>query len=784
MNKFTIILWLFFINLTICSAQSIVVTGTVYTDSADIQSYFIDIKGKANQSNTLTVSEPSFLIRMEQKEMPCHLIIRKEGYRMTEVVLTEAENDSIELGKIRLYPTTNTLNEVVVATARPTMTIRKGIIKVRIEGTPLETMGNLTDMMEYVPGMMRKGDKLEVLGRGKPLYLLNGIEIKDEQTLASLKSEQIQSIEIIKHPSAAYPSGTKAVVNIKTRNVLKDELSVTVGSTTTIKRKFSEYPSAFISYSKKKWLFNLSYDYGQFKNLNKETYYRDIYADNRERTFRAEWQREDLLSEKSHSLRYAMEYRPTEKQLFGVSYLFGHNDEDNPISGLNVENRPTSVTIKDILENGEKERNRQSVNLYWTGQISESSSIQVIQDIYLNSNDKRMDVTETNIENGSTLHTLSDENYRSDIYTSNIKYENEDLASLNCTFGVRYDYFKTKMETGIHEVLKGENISYNRSTSTENIYSAYGEIAKEWDKTMLSVGVRYEYLQRSIDNTADVSAEAEATEQAQHGIYPELNVEYSPNDDWTLSLYYETGLSNPQLSMLNSGTIYSDSLTYKKGNIDIKPTRTHSVALEAEWKMLNVGVSYDYTHNEIITAYTQLNSESDIIYNSPVNIKDVNELGLSLGLYKKWNRFNGGANVYVGFPYSKITYLGEEKIMDMPYSSGNVQLSYEVGPKLNFYTKFSYQSSNESVTTIQKNLNKWDVGLTGKAGNLSYTLSFTDLLHRAHYNNCYEIYHNVKDGTFGTNDMRGLYLSLSYKIFSKQIKTNNKTSNNNILNRL
>lgn len=773
----------FLIGITVCRAQGINVSGIIVSDSTEVNTYYIDVVYGNNPANTHKMDCPSFQLKIEKNAFPCNLHIRKEGFRILEIALTETENDSIDLGMLRLEPLTQTLDEVVVTSKQPTVSYNKGVMSVKIDGTSLESMGKLMEMLEYVPGMIRKGNGVEVLGRGAPIYLLNGVEIRNTHFLSTLDAGQISKIEIIKHPSSEYPSGTKAVVNIVTKKTLKDNISVSVGSATVFRRKTSEFPIAFVSYKKGNWLMNLSYEYTYWKNLNKETYYRDIYS--LARTFHAEWQREDYSLDKGHKLSYSVEFTPSDKHKFGLMYLFSHDDENEPITGQNVESSTNkAIVVKDVIENKKKKDNKHLMNIYWNGKLNEKSSLQFIQDISLVSKDGIEDVTETSLKTKSELHNITDSKYRSDVYTSNLKYKNEDLASLDCSFGLRYDYFKTEMETVSNDIAKALERSYCNSVSTENIYSAYGELSREWDKFDISAGIRYEYLKRSISNASEIGAKPVFVDDSNKGFFPHLSMEYRPNDDWSLSFNYDTDISYPQLAMLNSGVIYKDSLTYETGDINIKPSQTHSLSFDVNWNAFSISASYDYTKNEIITAYTQIDSESDVVCSNPVNLKSVSEFGITFGFNKNWNKLNANVNVYEGFPNSRITYLGNEIKVNKAFSNGNARLAYNMSSKLSIYTQFMYQSYRESDVSVQMCLNKWDIGITGNLGKLKYRLSFEDILHRAHFNNCYDRYLNVKDGTLGTNDMRGVTLSLTYKLFSKEAKTENEVSNTNILNRL
>lgn len=770
-------------GITICRAQSINVSGVVVSDSTEIKTYYIDVIHGNNPTNTHEFGNSSFQFKIEKNAFPCNVHIRKEGFRTLEIALTETDNDSIDLGMLRLEPLSQSLDEVVITSKQPTVTYSKGIMNVKIEGTSLESMGRLMEMLEYVPGMIRKNNGVEVLGRGAPIYLLNGVEMQNTQFLSTLDAGQISKIEIIKHPSSEYPSGTKAVVNIVTKKTLKDNISVRVGSLALFRRKTGVFPIAFVSYKKGKWLMNLSYEYTYWKNLNKETYYRDVLSPSR--TFHAEWQRYDYSLNKMHDLNCSVEFEPSDKHKFGLMYHFSRDNENEPITGQNVESSSDKApVVKDVIENGENKKNKHLVNLNWKGKLNDNSSLQFVQDISLVSRDGTDDVTETNVKTKSELHNITDSKYRSDIYTSNLKYVNKDLASMNCSLGLRYDYFKTKMETVSNDIAKALERNYCNSVSTENIYSAYGELSKEWDKFDISIGIRYEYLKRSISNVSKIGSKAVIADGSDKFFAPRLNMEYRPNDDWSLSLSYSTSHTNPQLSMLNSGVIYKDSLTYETGDINIKPSYSHSLSFDVNWKVVSIGMSYDYTKNGIITQYLQVDSESDVVCSSPLNLSDSKELGLTFGFNKTWKKLSANVEIYAGFPYCKIMYLGEEIAVNKPHSEGNAKVTYNLSQKLSIYTQFMYQSSNELETTVQKNLNEWDVGITGQLGKLKYRLSFDDILHRAHFNNYYDRYLNVKDGTFGTNDMRGVTMSLSYKLFSKEAKTEAKVSNTNILNRL
>ena len=85
-----------------------------------------------------------------------------------------------------------------------------------IQGTVLGTSGTVLEMLGKVPGMMANGDELEVLGKGSPVIYINGRKLHDMNELKQMRSEEVQSVEVINNPGAQYDAAVTAVVRIKT----------------------------------------------------------------------------------------------------------------------------------------------------------------------------------------------------------------------------------------------------------------------------------------------------------------------------------------------------------------------------------------------------------------------------------------------------------------------------------------------------------------------------------------------------------------------------------------
>ena len=80
------------------------------------------------------------------------------------------------------------LGEITIKGQRPKTKLTGNSMITRIQGSVLEKSGTLKEMLAKVPGMTQKGDDLEVLGKGAPIYYINGRKMQDKDELKRLRA--------------------------------------------------------------------------------------------------------------------------------------------------------------------------------------------------------------------------------------------------------------------------------------------------------------------------------------------------------------------------------------------------------------------------------------------------------------------------------------------------------------------------------------------------------------------------------------------------------------------
>ncbi|MCQ2221616.1 MAG: hypothetical protein MJZ12_09460, partial [Prevotella sp.] len=107
-----------------------------------------------------------------------------------------------EMMMTNMEDTTLVLNDIVITGHRPKTKLTGNSMVTRIQGSVLEKSGTAKEMLGKVPGMTQKGDDLEVLGKGTPIYYINGRKMNDKDELKRLRSEEIKEVEVITNPGA------------------------------------------------------------------------------------------------------------------------------------------------------------------------------------------------------------------------------------------------------------------------------------------------------------------------------------------------------------------------------------------------------------------------------------------------------------------------------------------------------------------------------------------------------------------------------------------------------
>ena len=195
---------------------------------------------------------------------------------------------------------------------------------------------------------------------------------------------------------------------------------------------------------------------------------------------------------------------------------------------------------------------------------------------------------------------------------------------------------------------------------------------------------------------------------------------------------------------------------------------------------------YNYEKDPIVTIEYPISSESNIIVTNAVNLKSQQDFRVNIGYTNTFSKLNLHLEGEAVFPSGKYSYLNQYYNADKISFNGNLNISYKISPNFGIFTSFSYQRYKTRLLMSQKPANNWSIGLVGSflKNRLSLNVLVSDILKGANYNNLVNRYGCVKSGTYGTNDLRGIMVNISYSIWCKDIKVKTKRENSDIIQRI
>ena len=200
-------------------AQTREISGKVVdADGADLQ--FVNVVLLSLPDSLIvtgTMTDEQGLFRMTAGLNRAVVQLSCLGYKTLHLPVAEVDGQMVHMVEDNAV-----LAEVVVKGILPKTKLTGNSMITTIQGTVLSNSGSAHDILSKVPGMTQRDDRLEVIGKGSPVFYINGRKVQDLEELKVLHSSQVQNIEVIANPGAAYDASVSAVVRIRTLKIQGD----------------------------------------------------------------------------------------------------------------------------------------------------------------------------------------------------------------------------------------------------------------------------------------------------------------------------------------------------------------------------------------------------------------------------------------------------------------------------------------------------------------------------------------------------------------------------------
>ena len=557
----------------------------------------------------------------------CILRFSYIGYRTKYVDVR-----SSEIGTIQMEQDQTMLNEIVVKGQMPKTKLTGNSMITTIQGTILGQSGTAKEMLAKVPGMTLKGEDLEVLGKGTPVFYINGRKMRDKDELKRLRSEEIQSVEVITNPGAQYDATISAVVRIKTirREGAGFGFDLMAANNQDLAFGFSD-PSSTL---------NLRYRHNNLDLFGMVNYWtwdspNDLHIT--QSTFlRADEGIRNILQDSHMRNDWHGE---------GLNYNLGFNWQinDKHSLGARVERHDQFKTYNDMWVDTENNLTGRDLshqgghthypynwqgNAYYNGQVNKLNidlNVDFLTD--KENDDNQIDVYLPETQTMQQNSHISSRLWATKLVLSYPVWKGQLQA------GTEMSFVKRQSSTSITNYP----LPSTDADVKENNVAAFVAYNANLDKYgTVSAGLRYEHV--GFDYMDNLDANNNMTRYQD---------EFFPSVTWSkqfgaiqTSLSYTMKTVRPKYSSLNDHIYYLNSYTLSQGDSKLKNATMQEVSINARWKWINLFAAYERRDNTITQLPMVYNNEG-IMLMKQANLSDpVRNLAIFLSANPTWGVYS------------------------------------------------------------------------------------------------------------------------------------------------
>lgn len=508
--------------------------------------------------------------------------------------------------QISMTEQTQLLEQVTITSNVPRTRMKGNSIETRIVGSILEHAGSAADVLAKTPGMIRQGEKLEVIGRGEPIYYINGRRVQDTDELKRLNSEQIRNIEVINNPGSEYDATVSAVVRIKTIRQLGEGLGMDLKSQmrqTLITGNTDSGSSIDLNYRHKNWDIFVGVNqwtnhYNQWNEIGGGTYTKVL---THEQTGTLDMQQRSLGLEYKLGANWQINDRHAiglMAQLYHNPYVIGNKFTDEIVSRNGVfEDHLIADDRFELL------RHRGfSTNTYYNGKIGKWS-IDWNFDLTNQTHREKDDIYEQSLIHNNQLST---EGYRhNEMYATKLVLlrplgKGQLKLGTEDTYVVSQNQYRT-----LSELLP--NASSKVHELTLAAFAEYSLASESWGQWV--AGLRYEHVSMNYEDRIDTN---KAQHRKQDNFFPSLTWSqvFGP---WSMSLNYAVRTTRPNYWQLRDAMEYHSRYIYEAGNPQLQNTINQTLSLTGNYKWLILGADYVHAARKILEWAEPYNDEGTVV---------------------------------------------------------------------------------------------------------------------------------------------------------------------------
>ena len=489
------------------------------------------------------------------------------------------------------------LREVVVRATRPLAKLNSEGFVTEVKGTVLEKLGFAKDVMGMLPGVLNNNGSIEVFGKGKPVFYINGHIVRNNIEVEQLKANQIDKITVITNPSSRYASTVGSIIKITTIKKVGDGFSFDNIATFGCRNYMYGKDNLDLNYriDNLDVFGTLGFEKGKDMNSSKNVQNSWLSSHHQQNTTMKSTQHSKLIDGK-----WGFDFSSSPKLSFGAFYQVSYA----PIKTNSI--IMSSLYSDDVIE-------------------SETSAY---KDIKLRDLEHLLDGYCHGVWGKWNLEMTFDLMWKKTCENQNVIEQ----PGINQDFGIKDVGHARLMATELyasHPFLKGNfsfGVDFTNSSREENSESENSIMAGENNKIQeLNMAYYVETMQHLGNVTFRIGGRYEHV-NSEYFIGGRKNHEQShvydkffptaslslPIGKTMVQLSYSKQCYRPLYSQLSNTVHYVNKYLYQSGNPYLQPSYSDNITLNLRYRWLALTANYKKVQNQIITSYTYYDDSKTI----------------------------------------------------------------------------------------------------------------------------------------------------------------------------
>ena len=489
------------------------------------------------------------------------------------------------------------LKEVVVRATRPLAKLNSEGFVTEVKGTVLEKLGFAKDVMGMLPGVLNNNGSIEVFGKGKPVFYINGHIVRNNIEVEQLKANQIDKITVITNPSSRYASTVGSIIKITTIKKVGDGFSFDNIATFGCRNYLYGKDNLDLNYriDNLDVFGTLGFEKGKDTNSSKNVQNSWLSSHHQQNTTMKSTQHSKLIDGK-----WGFDFSSSPKLSFGAFYQVSYAPIKTNSSIM------SSLYSDDVIE-------------------SETSAY---KDIKLRDLEHLLDGYCHGVWGKWNLEMTFDLMWKKTRENQNVIEQ----TGINQDFGIKDVGHARLMATELyasHPFLKGNfsfGVDFTNSSREENSESENSIMAGENNKIQeLNMAYYVETMQHLGNVTFRIGGRYEHV-NSEYFIGGRKNHEQShvydkffptaslslPIGKTMVQLSYSKQCYRPLYSQLSNTVHYVNKYLYQSGNPYLQPSYSDNISLNLRYRWLALTANYKKVQNQIITSYTYYDDSKTI----------------------------------------------------------------------------------------------------------------------------------------------------------------------------